>query len=33
VANLTEVVLDKKFNMVWPRKVPFWRLVTTPGDF
>lgn len=33
VANLTEVVLDQKFNMVWPRKVPFWRLVTTPGDF
>lgn len=33
VANLTEVVLDKHFNMVWPRQVPFWRLVTTPGDF
>jgi hypothetical protein len=27
------VVLDRGFNMVYPRKIPFWRLVTTPTKF
>lgn len=27
------VVLDRNFNMVYPRKIPFWRLVTTPTKF
>lgn len=31
--GVTVVVLDQRFNMVYPRKVPFWRLVTTPTEF
>lgn len=27
------VVLDKRFNMVHPQQIPFWRLVTTPARF
>lgn len=32
-AKLYVVVLDQKFNMVYPKKIPFWRLTVTPVKF
>jgi hypothetical protein len=32
-AHLYVVVLDQQFNMVYPKKIPFWRLTVTPVKF
>ena len=33
VKSIFALVLDERFNMVHPMKIPFWRLVTTPTKF
>jgi hypothetical protein len=33
IAKAKAIVLDRSFNMVYPKEIPFWRLLETPSEW